>query len=309
MDGAGISSGDPAVSADMKLLTAALDLLLPQPCAGCGGPGGLVCRACEDHLAGPARLCLPSPLPEGLPPPFAIAPYAGPVRRLIIAYKERGLSGLARPLGAALARAATTAADPGEPLLLAPVPSSRASVRRRGHDPTLRIAEEAARQAARQPTHETDWPDTHPANRTRDAHPGDRAGNGRPADQVMDHPTDGARGHPADQARDSHPANGTRGHPAEGARVVCVRALRHRRRVADQAGLTATDRVLNLTGAMQSRLDLRGWRVIVVDDVITTGATLTEAARALREAGAEVPACAVIAATQRRSGGKGDQPR
>lgn len=88
-----------------------------------------------------------------------------------------------------------------------------------------------------------------------------------------------------------------------------MRALRHRRRVADQAGLTATDRVLNLTGAMQSRLDLRGWRVIVVDDVITTGATLTEAARALREAGAEVPVCAVIAATQRRSGEKGDQPR
>jgi predicted amidophosphoribosyltransferase len=223
----------------MNLLAAALDLLLPQSCAGCGGPGGLVCRACEDQLAGPARLCLPSPPPAGLPPPFAVAPYAGPVRRLIIAHKERGLSGLARPLGAALARAAAMAAGSGEPLLLVPVPSSRASVRRRGHDPTLRIAEEASVRGA---------------------------------------------------------------HLADGVRVVCVRALRHRRRVADQAGLSAADRVLNLTGAMESRLDLRGLRVIVADDVITTGATLTEAARALRAAGADVSASAVIAATRRRPG-------
>jgi predicted amidophosphoribosyltransferase len=243
----------------MRLLAAALDLLLPQPCAGCGEPGGLVCRACEDHLAGPARLCLPSPLPVGLPPPFAVAPYAGPVRRLIIAHKEHGLSGLARPLGAALARAATTAADPGGPLLLVPVPSSRASVRRRGHDPTLRIAEEAARQA-----------------------------------------TSGAAGRAA--RRTARETRDTR--PADGARAVCVRALRHRRRVADQAGLTAADRVLNLVGAMESRVALRGRRVIVVDDVVTTGATLAEAARALRAAGAEVQASAVIAATRRRSRGE-----
>jgi predicted amidophosphoribosyltransferase len=83
--------------------------------------------------------------------------------------------------------------------------------------------------------------------------------------------------------------------------------LTHRRRVADQAGLTATARAANLSGALHTRLDMRGHRVIVVDDVITTGATLAEAVRALRAAGAEVPACAVIAATERH-GERGSRP-
>jgi predicted amidophosphoribosyltransferase len=71
--------------------------------------------------------------------------------------------------------------------------------------------------------------------------------------------------------------------------------------VADQADLTAADRAANLSGALRARFDLRGSRVIVVDDVITTGATLAEAARALRAAGADVRAAAVVAATARRT--------
>ncbi len=71
--------------------------------------------------------------------------------------------------------------------------------------------------------------------------------------------------------------------------------------MADQAGLTATDRATNLTGALRARHDLTGTQVIVVDDVITTGSTLTEATRALRAAGADVTATAVIAATPRHS--------
>jgi predicted amidophosphoribosyltransferase len=243
----------------MGARTAALDLVLPQPCAGCGAPGSLLCPACEPRLAAAARLSLPSPVPPGLPPPWAIAPYAGPVRQLIVAHKERGLTGLARPLGAALAHAAFAAADSadvGPPTFLVPVPSSRASVRRRGRDPTLMIAREAAKAAAR-------------------------------------------------RAKDAGGETATR------RQVSCVQALQHRRRVADQAGLTATARSANLTGALQARLDLRGVRVIVVDDVVTTGATLTEAARALRAAGAEVPAAAVIAATERHTGGpfSGTAPR
>jgi predicted amidophosphoribosyltransferase len=88
---------------------------------------------------------------------------------------------------------------------------------------------------------------------------------------------------------------------AGGTAVFCVRALGHRRRVADQAGLTAADRGANLAKAMRARHDLRGARVVLVDDVVTSGATLAEAARALRVAGADVPAAAVIAATERRA--------
>ncbi|MFE3324502.1 ComF family protein [Streptomyces sp. NPDC059176] len=64
--------------------------------------------------------------------------------------------------------------------------------------------------------------------------------------------------------------------------------LRHARRVADQSGLTARERLENLAGALEvvpgaERL-LEDRRAVLVDDVMTTGASLAEAARALRTA-------------------------
>ncbi len=43
-----------------------------------------------------------------------------------------------------------------------------------------------------------------------------------------------------------------------------------------------------------------GHRILLIDDVVTTGATLREAARVLREGGAEVVGAAVVASTERR---------
>ncbi len=69
--------------------------------------------------------------------------------------------------------------------------------------------------------------------------------------------------------------------------------LRQRRAVADQAGLGARQRRANLAGALEltaggGRLLRRGLlrhgRVILVDDLLTTGSTLAEAARAVGEA-------------------------
>jgi len=71
------------------------------------------------------------------------------------------------------------------------------------------------------------------------------------------------------------------------------------RAVADQSGLDAGTRAANLSGALGVRRSVTGLRVVVVDDVVTTGATLAEAARALRTGGAEVVGAAVVAATLR----------
>ncbi|GJF30077.1 hypothetical protein KNE206_27770 [Kitasatospora sp. NE20-6] len=230
--------------------TGLLDLLLPARCAGCLTGRRQLCHACRDVLTtaapGPAG---PVPAPAGLPPVHAAAPYAGPVRNLLIAHKERGVLRLAAPLGGALAAAVRSAVEayapegraPGTPgrLLLVPVPSTRRAVRDRGHDPMLRLARAAARELRR---------------------------HGMPA------------------------------------RVAPV--LRHARRVADQAGLSAAARHRNLHGALEVPARrahvLHAGLPVVVDDLVTTGASLAEAARALQAAGRPPHAAATVAATARR---------
>lgn len=220
-----------------------VDLALPSSCAGCGADGATLCHECSSDLAGPAAPTWPDPCPAGLPPTWAVASYAGPVRAIVVAHKEEGRLVLCRPLGAALARSTTaawaaTGDDARRPVLLVPAPSRSAAVRARGNDPTLSMTRAAAAGLRRQ-----------------------------------------------------------------GLDVTVVRALRVRRGVDDQAGLSATERSANLAGALRvtrsaERL-LVGRHVVVVDDVITTGATLAEAARTLRAVGAEVRAAAVVAATRR----------
>ncbi len=88
-------------------------------------------------------------------------------------------------------------------------------------------------------------------------------------------------------------------------RLVHARLLRAGR-VRDQAALTARERAANIGGSMRLRrpVDLGGVRCIVVDDIVTTGATLGEAARVLRAAGAGDVTASVIAATARTGGGR-----
>lgn len=77
------------------------------------------------------------------------------------------------------------------------------------------------------------------------------------------------------------------------------RCLRWSRRVGDQVGSGAAERSRNVAGAMAARWPQRG-PVLVVDDVLTTGATITEAVGALREAGASPVAAVVLAVAVER---------
>lgn len=85
--------------------------------------------------------------------------------------------------------------------------------------------------------------------------------------------------------------------------VIVAPALWVRRRVADQAGLDHRQRATNVERAMQVQprwqASIRGVTCLLGDDVLTTGATLVEAARALRAGGADHVAAATVAATQR----------
>lgn len=216
-------------------------LVLPVDCAGCGRPRTELCERCRGLLGGAAsaRRVRPSPEPPGLPPVYAAGRYGDEVRAVVLAHKERGALGLARPLGAALVGAAVRAAagartGSGGPLLLVPVPSARRAVAQRGHDATARIARAAARELRRQ------------------------------------------------------------GVPARAAAV-----LRQRRPVADQSRLGAADRLANLAGAVEAAgaavALLAALPVVLVDDLMTTGASLTVAARAVAIVGGRVAGAAVVA--------------
>ncbi len=80
-------------------------------------------------------------------------------------------------------------------------------------------------------------------------------------------------------------------------------ALRLSRQTADQAGLSAADRSGNRAGSMRASPRLAGRDCLIVDDILTSGATIAEAARAIRAAGGHVTGAAAIARTPLRGAG------
>ncbi len=85
--------------------------------------------------------------------------------------------------------------------------------------------------------------------------------------------------------------------------IPVLRALRRGRATASQAGLSNSRRRANVTGAFLVRRgqDVRGRRILLVDDVLTTGATASACAAALKQAGARAVAVLTLARTDRRS--------
>ncbi len=91
-------------------------------------------------------------------------------------------------------------------------------------------------------------------------------------------------------------------HMAKFLQVPCqARLLRMNRNIKPQKGLKRRDRRKNLVGAFRVAkgydIRIRGARVLLVDDVLTTGATCDAAAKALKEAGAATVVVAVLART------------
>ncbi|HEU4675710.1 MAG TPA: hypothetical protein VFS29_06970 [Motilibacteraceae bacterium] len=244
----------------LRQVAAALaDLVLPAECAGCALTGPQAAPLCAACVA--ALAAPPFAVHRrGVPPVLAATRWEGPARSAVLAHKERGRLSLGRPLGLTLA----------VPLALA-----------------LEVATDAGPGAARPGDRPmavlvVPVPSRPAARRARGFDP-----TGRIARQALAHLR--AAGRAGDGGVD----------------VVLAPVLRHARRVRDQAGLDAADRAANLAGALAvhpRRLvravgRRRALAAVVVDDVLTTGATLGEAARALRAAGVPVPAVAVLAAT------------
>ena len=247
-----------------------VDLVLPVDCAGCGAPREALCAACERELRDGRGVCQvwPSPCPPRLPAVYAAGEYADVVRAALLAHKERGVLRLAAPLGAALA---------------AGVRAALAAERGRGH-----LGADGAHRAERvvPPGAGPDWP-------------------------VSLVPVPSARR--AVAARGHHPTlrlarAATRELRGAGSDVRLLPVLRQVRRMTDQAGLTSKQRQRNVAGAFavpgHARELLSGRPVVLADDLLTTGASLAEAARAVRAVGGRVVGAAVVAAPVGAGGGR-----
>lgn len=261
------------------VVAAAADLAFGSRCAGCDAVPGTLCDVCAEVLLGPALEgevgvvgpggALPDARPgTGLPGsgagrsvPLAVTTrYEGVGRAVVIAHKERGRLALAAPLGAALAVAVT---------------ATLATVEAAMRDPLL-----------------------------AGAVAGGGGGGGAPArGGIALVPAPSRRS--ATRARGHDPMLRTARQAARvlrraGAPAAVVPALTYRRPVADQHDLGRADRFANVRGAIGVRHRLLprlvGRPIVIVDDVVTTGATVAECWRALHGAGTTPVGAAAITA-------------
>lgn len=245
-----------------------------RPCAGCGGHRGPLCPACRAVFRRPALQVRR----DGLALPVtAAAVYDGPVREALVAFKDHGRWSLRGPLGSALHLAVIRLLQVrleelvaaleavGGSAALPPVP-----------DPAFPAAGRAGGRLLLVPV-----PSSPRSVRERDG----------------DHVAELA-GRAEELSADELPCEVLGG-------LVVVRRRR------DQVGLGREARAANLHGSMRAtdvlvrRAARPGTAVVLVDDIVTTGASLAEAHRAMQAAGVRPLGAAVVAATPDLPRGRG----
>lgn len=240
-------------------------LLVPLVCGGCGAVDVALCPPCAAHLAGARRVESGAPrldrFGEGVAwPVVAAGDYTGRVREVVVAWKDRDRADLTAALAPAVRRLASEFFRP------------------------LLQAEFAGREIWVVPV-----PSTAAARRRRGREPVTELARIVAAEALT---------------AGSQPAS-----PHQ--RVRLVRALVHVRSwgaVRDQVGLGVRERSGNLSGSIDVRPRHRSAlggqspgaapaACVLVDDVLTTGATLAECARAISRRGGDVVGAIVLAAT------------
>ncbi|WP_439386273.1 ComF family protein [Amycolatopsis lexingtonensis] len=245
-----------------------LDLLIPSRCAACGARGEPCCARCGE-VWGSVREVFRVPT-TGLVRVFALTRYRGVGRRLLIAYKERGRRDLAPSLGRALAEAVVE-------LPLGSVDAVASAAR----EPALTGFAQPAGPAfsAGGPALTSLAQPTAPPPRSICLVPAPS----RPSASRV-------RGGPHIERLANATAKALAAHGIE---VLVAPALELAGSARDAVGLGRAERVANLAGRLRFREAGRpppGHPVVVLDDVITTGATAAACTRVLAAAGVTVSA-------------------
>lgn len=87
---------------------------------------------------------------------------------------------------------------------------------------------------------------------------------------------------------------------------ILIRGIRRPSAAPPQATLDAGRRLINLEGAFSIEREVEGLKLAIVDDVITTGATINVLARSLRAAGARTPNAWAVARTLSEKGNRAE---
>ncbi|WP_283611569.1 ComF family protein [Mycolicibacterium poriferae] len=243
-----------------------LDLMLPLQCGGCGAPATPWCPECDGALAvHPDEPHLVTPRIDPGVPVLSLGRYAGPRRKAIVAVKEHGRTDLIRPLAHALRDGLAHLMTWGileSPLVVVPAPTKRSSARRRGGDPVTRIAKLAV------------------------ASPDLSAGSDLSAVASPDLS--------AVASPDLSAVAGTDPDAVADSGLSVDAALRLKTFTRDSVGLSSADRQRNIAGRVR-RIRAVDGPVLLVDDIVTTGATAAESVHILQTGGAHVVAVLALA--------------